>query len=588
MKEKRNYIYDWIRVIACICIIGIHVTARIPNEVPNQINFVYLFKYCIHAIFRIGLPIFTVLSGTLILSDTRKESIELFYYKRFVKIVIPFFLISLFYAIWVKNNYHVWYLFTWSNWWRIIKLIPSAIVDTLETYQSVHLWYGYYIIGIYLVAPFIKVMVQHMDEQYQKRFVFLVIIMQGIYEFLPVFGVNFGVTYFIFSSGIIYFILGYILVQEWVRKYDRWIILCGVISYIISAVVYVFFPLYSTEGVYDSSPFMIFQTCAVFVFFISKGAKICGSDILNRIAANVSVHTFTIYLVHEYVRAKVTGWKIWEKISLKESVRFLCIIILTFLISYIVAMILDYVVFRNIQKFMFKIGGANLTKKGKNVRNERYDKIIILLSLVLGCILSVLTIKEEIPYEYETIIAESTDSKDVIKLEPGVTVSQKFRIDKEQAIKMTDIEIILINITDENKNGELLLKIYDEAGKIKYEENYSIQDFKVGDYQKLCLNTPIKLKTGHDYTIQIEVKNSDLIPYLLLQDSEVQNRYNVSCSVNGEEKDGTLLINYSDYSYFPNTQKVILIIGIWLLIMYLLYSKGYINIRVGMKPRIRL
>lgn len=99
MKEKRNYIYDYIRVIACICIIGIHVTARIPNEVPNQINFVYLFKYCIHAIFRIGLPIFTVLSGTLILSDTRKESIELFYYKRFVKVVIPFFLISLFYAI---------------------------------------------------------------------------------------------------------------------------------------------------------------------------------------------------------------------------------------------------------------------------------------------------------------------------------------------------------------------------------------------------------------------------------------------------------------------------------------------------------
>lgn len=578
MKEKRNYIYDYMRVIACICIIGIHVTAGIPNEIPRQVSIIYMIKYCIHALFRIGLPIFTILSGTLILNNTREESIEYFYYKRFVKVVIPFFIISLFYSIWVKNNYHVWYLFTLSNWWRLIKLIPAAARDTLETRQSVHLWYVYYIIGIYLVAPFIKVMVQHMNEQYQKKFVILVIIMQGIYEFLPVFGMNFGVTYFIFSSGIVYFIMGYILVQEWMRKYDRWIIWLGIISYIVSAVVYVFFPQYSTAGIYDSSPLMIFQACAIFVFFIGKRVKICGSDIRNRIISNISMHTFTIYLVHEYVRAKVTGWAVWGKMPQIELCRFFCIIIFTFLLSYIVAMILDYVVFRNIENFMFKIIGANSFQRGRNIRSDKYKKTVITLSIILGCVLSVLVVMTEMPYEYEIVMTESSDSKDIIKLEPGVIVSQKFCIDKEQAIKLTDIETIFINITNESK-GELLLKICDESGKVKCQEEYLIRDLKIGDYQKLSFNTPVKLKSDHEYTIQLEAKNCDVIPYMLLQDADVKNRYNISCSADGEVKDGTLLINYSYYCYFPDIQKVILILAIWLLIVYVLCSKEYINFR---------
>ena len=66
--SKREPIYDFIRVFACICVIGIHCTKNLLFE----------------SISRIGLPMFTFLSGVLIL-NSNDESISTFYFKRFIK-----------------------------------------------------------------------------------------------------------------------------------------------------------------------------------------------------------------------------------------------------------------------------------------------------------------------------------------------------------------------------------------------------------------------------------------------------------------------------------------------------------------------
>lgn len=564
--------------MACICIIGIHVTAGFPDDVMKNITILNVLKYCIHAIFRIGLPVFTILSGTLLLSSKKEETVGIFYYKRLVKIVIPFLIISLFYSIWVKNNYQIWYLFAWVNWLTIIKQIPQAILDTFQTYQSTHLWYVYYIMGIYLVAPFFKIMVQHMNEEYQKKFVLLTLVMRGIYDFMPLVNMNFGISYFVFSSGIMYFILGYILIQKWVRKYDQYIMICGVLAYFISIIIYIFFPKYVTSGIYDDSPLMIFQACAFFVFFYSKRNVICSKKYINKIVYTLSKHTFSIYLIHEYVRSKVMGWSVWDKMAGGELGKKFCAIFIILLNSYIIAIVLDNFIFKNIESIMLKPiehEKRNYVEPFKT--NIRCKKIVVIFALAAACIMTVVIVKMELPYGSETVTAESSDVKEMIKLDKDTILIQKFSIPEQRAVKLASIETILVNITDKNRYGELFLKILDESGKIIYEKEYPINNFKIGDYQKIVLDKPIKIKSNHQYMLQIEIRDSLEAPYLLLQDSEYQNRYNKLCYIDGVEADGTLLVNYTYYGYFPNSQKIILILLIFMLIIYLLFSQGYIK-----------
>ena len=82
--KKMESIYDYIRVISCIFVIGIHASDGV--------------------IYRIGLPMFTFLSGVLIL-NSKDEKIGEFYFKRFIKVIIPLYLYSMFYVfMWEYNH----------------------------------------------------------------------------------------------------------------------------------------------------------------------------------------------------------------------------------------------------------------------------------------------------------------------------------------------------------------------------------------------------------------------------------------------------------------------------------------------------
>ena len=93
-KENRNHIYDYIRVFSCLLVIGIHCYVTNMSLTNNTDNYIYHF---IQGIVRIGLPMFILLSGVLLFNKEKDEKLSNYYYKRFVKIIIPFILYSLFY-----------------------------------------------------------------------------------------------------------------------------------------------------------------------------------------------------------------------------------------------------------------------------------------------------------------------------------------------------------------------------------------------------------------------------------------------------------------------------------------------------------
>lgn len=580
--NKRRYIYDYIRVMACICIIGIHCTAGYPYNVTNITE---IINYCVHAVFRIGLPIFTILSGALILSSNKTESLIIFYYKRFVKIVIPFFIISLFYAIWVKGDYRLSYLFAWCNWISIIKEIPQAALATLETYQSVHLWYVYYILGIYLVAPFFKIMIQNMSEKNQKELIGLILVMEIIYVCFSIFNIEFGIQYFVFSNGIVLFMLGYILVQPWIQRYSVIIEIFGLVAYILSMIMYIYYPNpdYITSGAYGESIFMVMQACALFMFFFNRQDFFCKNEVINQIISLLSKHTFSIYLVHEFVRSRVNNWNIWNNLASLELLRAFCVILVTFIISFVAAFILDNTIFKVIQDFMMKaIVSDNGIGNKKNKEHYQWKNIWLKrICGIGGCILCIFLIclvcKAELPYDEETIEAESSDPVDFVHMESDMKVSQRFQISVQRAISLRSISTIFINVGDEDKDGVLSLRILDKKGKVKYAGEYQISDFVIGDYQEIVFDKPVKIKPNQEYTLELEVKGTNAVPYMLMQNSLNQNRYNNVLSINDEDAEGTLLINYRYYGILPNSQKVIIIMAILGIMLYCAYHLGYIG-----------
>ena len=88
-KENRNHIYDYIRIFSCLLVIGIHCYSG-NFKLSDTESYIYNF---IHSIVRIGLPMFILLSGVLLLNSEKEEKLSNYYYKRFVKIIVPFILV---------------------------------------------------------------------------------------------------------------------------------------------------------------------------------------------------------------------------------------------------------------------------------------------------------------------------------------------------------------------------------------------------------------------------------------------------------------------------------------------------------------
>jgi len=248
--NNREIIYDFIRVISCLCIIGVH--SFVVQE-DGTYDFIWWFMTGVHAITRIGLPMFVLLSGVLLL-NSKEEKTSVFYTKRFIKIVIPLYIYSLIYIYgfaYIEGNYII-------NFAYVIKQITSGPI----TY---HLWYVYMIIGIYLCTPYIKKMCNSLTEQECKNLFILILTISIIKYLLPVFNINVGITNLIFVDWTLIFILGYLITKEIINKHYKKIYILEFISFVFYFIAKRYFP--QIENLESFQITMLFEVMALFLFF---------------------------------------------------------------------------------------------------------------------------------------------------------------------------------------------------------------------------------------------------------------------------------------------------------------------------------
>lgn len=213
-SHKYSYTADALRIIAIIAVITIHISGSFVDYPPYFHGVSWWFANIVDAASRASVPLFIMLSGVLIL-DIEKTHTPLEYFKKRIKRVgIPLLVWSVLYILWEY--------FYWFKSFAPIDLVKNFLAPNIYY----HLYFLYVILGLYIVAPILRVFIIHVTKKFAKYlliclFIFVSLLF-AVNKLLPTVSISFnGLN--LFLPYIPYFVAGHYLWQQKITKKQFWI-----------------------------------------------------------------------------------------------------------------------------------------------------------------------------------------------------------------------------------------------------------------------------------------------------------------------------------------------------------------------------
>lgn len=323
----RQVHWDYLRILAAVLVILAHACSPMVDLADADWKRLLLVGGL-----SIGLCcnlIYVMLSGTLLLSSKKEEKISVFYLRRASKVIIP--LIAYYMLLLVLGNEVS--LLPPENIGAAFKRIVTGAPDV-----GPHLWLIYTIIALYFVTPFFRVMVQNLSTELLFGLAAVILVLNALTTYLPLFGMTFGATSFLAGwEGV--FLLGYIMTRKECRKYDNKIIGVGVIALVITIGV-VFIDSTQMNYVYNNALTLVLVSCAIYAVFLKCKDKLQGKS--NLIVRMCSKYSYAIILIHWYALFVVVQGKFHI-----TALRFGCIggigatVVVTFLVCLVMGILYD-------------------------------------------------------------------------------------------------------------------------------------------------------------------------------------------------------------------------------------------------------
>lgn len=322
-KDRKVYL-DYARVLAAIMVILTHACSNQMGE-NVEIWKNNLLVICA-AVGLVCNPLYVMISGTLLLSSKKEENIGSFYYRRFIKVLLP---MVVYYAIFLCMSGQMSFI-PLQNVGSGFKQILAGVSDVVPHYRLI-----YTIISLYLVAPFIRVMVQNLTQAQITALFFLILGEEIVITFLPLTGMTIGFSLNLAGwEGV--FILGYIITERRNRIIERTVLIVGVISAIVVPLVLLHdFSL--TGYVCNTAPVMV-MFAAVILLLLSKVNHYLQNK-KDGVIQILAKYSYAIILVHWVGLFAFTYGKIGF-----QPLRFGCIggIIITVLTALLVCFVLGF------------------------------------------------------------------------------------------------------------------------------------------------------------------------------------------------------------------------------------------------------
>ena len=292
---------DILRIFAFVFIVMLHTLNRQYGLT------VWMSGY---AVISIGVNLFIMISGYLLLDRT--ETVKEFFRKRFFSI-LPLFII-----------FNIIYIYFYNHSFITIKKISAP-----------HFWYIYMILGLYLLTPWLRKILQYAEKEtfYVVVLWFLCNVFNPYMQFFRLPKIPF--SHFPITGFIGYYMLGYYL-KKYRYKLEKIPFICVIGVYITGFFISVISTKYVlvTTGNRISDFFdknslgTFFMSISFFVFWIKFNFKN-----RNKVIRMISDSTYFAYLIHIIILHYVI--KISDEMIFKSVVTIIVRIITGILYNYI-------------------------------------------------------------------------------------------------------------------------------------------------------------------------------------------------------------------------------------------------------------
>lgn len=278
---KRDNRLDFLRVLSMFLVIVIHI-ANYYGRAFGQISKIsFLGSVIFNVIARVSVPIFFMISGALLLSkkDDKKK-----YFKRIIEKLITLVIITIIFYFWDR--------FYMGKNIDIINLITSP--------ERKLLWFLYAIIGIYIALPFIKNMVDSMDDFEEKLFIILWVIFNGLFSILKL-KLAYPIPIISCTYYLGYFVLGYLIYKNKynlnIKKYNYLIL--GLVILSLTGIIFLTYYNSIVQEVFYNNLLTyknIFMNIASVGTFLLIYFNMNNKE--NKIIRKLSDKSFGVYLLH--------------------------------------------------------------------------------------------------------------------------------------------------------------------------------------------------------------------------------------------------------------------------------------------------
>lgn len=301
MKSKPvnvNYPVDLIRTIAILMVILVHASFfpyKIPSEITSTVIINWFTADVYGAIGYLGVPLFVMLSGALLLNPAKAdESMGEFFKKRFHRIGLPLVFWTAVYFIWSFTVYD-----------KPVTLFNIGQGLISGSYPI--LWFLYLLVGLYAVTPILRILVKHIDR---NKFTLLIALWFAGTISVPIIhtftNLSFNPVMFVFTDWVGFFLLGIYLVNTKIHSAVAYL---GLAFGLLVAIFGEWF-LTAAMGEQATGYFhgylsfnMIIASAALFLILISipKSRIDSGNATVNRLIHWIEQNTLPLYLVHVIV-----------------------------------------------------------------------------------------------------------------------------------------------------------------------------------------------------------------------------------------------------------------------------------------------
>lgn len=342
--SNRIISFDMLRIIAAITVIITHVTAGfVMSSPPDSLSFTIANLF--DSLSRIGVPVFTMISGALMLNENKKLGI-----KDMLVYALRIWGLLLFWSVLYSLYYNVILPIILSQKISSIGTVLTAIMD-----GHYHLWFLFMIVGLYIMTPILRLFVKKENKKYIVYLLFVSVLIKAIVPFVNFFcnqfivEGNYLLNYVnkfdlpIFNEYLTYYILGWYLSTFKPEKKKRTLLYAlGCIGFLSTFLCSQFFTT-ETLNAYD----IFYSNAIINVFCYSVAVFVFGNHHFNfknikhqKVVLTLSNLTFGVYIVHIAVLTTVDWFTNHLGFHpLRLIINFILTTIISFVGTYIISQI---------------------------------------------------------------------------------------------------------------------------------------------------------------------------------------------------------------------------------------------------------